>query len=536
MSFLFSNTSSVSFTDNINPQIDVQERLRVSIPQQQWWYTPAIDADNNFRYTTANTGNNSGQLFIQNLAATELDGGTDANSSMIRVSRRHHKVRPGISHLWQSELNWDGADPNGNVTKRAGMYTNYNGIFFYVTNDLGVGIRRRLIDGTLYEVDIPRTSFSYDKLDGTGPTGYNFTANTIQNLSTYVSTSNVGIVVQNGAQANTNVYNVVFTTANNLVGVFNPGQKVFVRGITPNTYNGVAMVQSVYSNGQITLTYTKNPGVYSSGVATANLMHNQFMNEHDWFFDFNGGRSTRIRFGLNTVSGPTVVHIQDFSSANIGSPYESAPAFGERAEVINSGTVSYNPTMTIHGVTYNVEGVPETNPYFGVANSNTTVGAAFTAAGNTRPLVGVSLRNGEPYQRADLQITDVSIIDANNNFTAGYGGGPTGVLYGSATYQWQLVLNPTITNVPAPTNIGKASQVYTYNAASAWTANTGIPLTGGLMTSATSINIKEALNFINLGVNVNYTIADQLVLMVTMIDTGNQNGNVFATMSFVEDL
>ena len=61
-----------------------------------------------------------------------------------------------------------------NVVKQAGLFTSFNGVFYELTSDLAVVIRRRLADGTLYEKRITRDQFNRDPLDGT-VSNYNLT-------------------------------------------------------------------------------------------------------------------------------------------------------------------------------------------------------------------------------------------------------------------------------------------------------------------------------------------------------------------------
>ena len=524
MSFIYNANVSPIFPDGTNSQVDNQGRLRVSVPQQNWWFVPSVDNSTDLRFSSNITGNGAATTFIQNLAATELAGGTDANSACYHVSRRRHKILPSVPHLWDGMLNWDGADPSGNTTKRAGMFTNYNGMYWYVNSDIGVGIRRRILDGTVSETLIPRSSFNVDKLDGTGPSGYNWTTTTVQNVATYVSTANVGIVVQGGTQANTNVYNVTYTTSNNLVGVYTVGQKVLVQGITPNTYNGIAQVQSLYSNGQITLTYTKNPGTYSSGAATANLTYTHLMDGHAFFIDFGGSRAAKIRFGFLGNTGPIVCHLYDYTNTNLGSLTFDAPSLPTRKEIVKTGAMSsFNPTMTLHGATFNTELQIIENPGFNTVNSNSS-GMTFSAVGQSYPILGLALRYGEPYQRGDIQLNEINIIDTAND---GHNATP-------AAYLWQVILNPTIGGtVPSPTNVGKASQVWMYTTATTWSG--GTPLIGGLIGAEGSVDVTSALNFLNLGSNWNNTSADQVVLVITELVAGGSSGNLFAQINFTEN-
>lgn len=513
----------VKFIDTDNPQLDTSSRLRVSTPQQQWWYVSSVDADTTLRYTANTSGNNTSVTFVQHLASTELCSGTDNNSSTIRASRRRHKVRPGVSHEYRTQINWDGNDTSNNVVKRAGMFTNYNGIFFEVSDDLYIVVRRRLIDGTLVERKISRNNFTYDTFNGSGPTNIDLTTNTTQGLTSYVSTSNVGIRVQNGTQANTNVYNVVFATSNNLNSIYAAGQKVFVSGMSPISYNGIAMISSIDGgNNRITLTYTKDPGTFSS-MTSGKLNHNGFMDQYTLFFDFNGGRSTRVRFGLDSLYGPIVFHIEDFTG-DIGGPYESAPALMERVEIVNRGAVNYKPTVITSGVTYNVEAAVDLNPGFSTAYYNT--GVVFNKnATEEFPIMAIGLREGEPYQRADLQFQGLQLTDIGNINQQNAG-----------VFFYRLLLNPTIggTGYPAYTNIGKTSRQW--NFANTSTVSGGTELLSGYMQSTTASDIRAALNFLNMGSNIEYTDADKVVLVVKQLVGGTDNGKIVALINFVEDL
>jgi hypothetical protein len=513
----------VKYADKTNPQLDAQERLRVTIPSQQWWYVPAIDKDGDLRFVESFAGANANSYFIQNLASVYLTSGTTYNSNTaltgqaIRGSRRRHKIRPGVSHEFFSIHNWDGAQPN--VVKRRGMFTNYNGIFYEVTDKLYAVVRRRLLDGTLVENSIPFDQFSEDKLNGTGKSGLDFreSANTKLTLTGYVANSTVKKSITGSTE---DVYNVTYTTSGN-TSTLNIGSKVTVTGVTPTTYNGVAMVQSTTVN-TITVSYTRNPGVYSS-MSSGLLTHTAYHNMHNWWFDFNGGRTSKVRFGVNGVSGPVVLHVEDFVG-NYATQYENAPALMDRTEIINTGVPDYMPSFTTAGSTYNVEAEVELNPGFGVAQSTNTV-ALVKSSGHEYAVLGLGLRAGEPYQRADMQIQGLQLIDLGNANQNNYG-----------VYQWRLVLNPTLggTAIPTPINVGKASRMWDYTTGT--TLSGGIDLTGGYFTSTQTIDIKNALNFLNMGSNLDYTDADKLVLAVKIIANGTADGSILSSMTFIEDL
>lgn len=508
-----SDPALVKFSDKSNVQLDSNQRLRVSLQGQQWWYTSSVDKDGDLRFVESFTGANANSYFIQNLASVKLTSGTSANGIAIRASRRRHKVRPGVSHQYTSIHNFDGVQAN--TVTRVGMFTNFNGMFFEVSDDLYVVVRRRLIDGTLVEDKVRRNEFNYDKLDGSGISGFDFTSKTEINITGWVNTSTVNV-------SNTSVYNVTYTTSAPISSNINLGYKCTVSGVSPSTYNGVATIKKIdNSNNQIVLTYTTNPGTYTS-MSSGKLTHTMLHNMYTWWFDFNGGRTGKIRFGINSPEGPVLLHMFDYAG-KIGQQYESAPALMDRAEILNTGAVSYLPSLTLAGTTFNIEAEVELNPGFGIATNNTYVPFS-KGAYEEHPILGIALRAGEPYQRSDLQLQSIKLIDiANVN------------QQNSGVYYWKILLNPTIGGyVPNEIYIGKSTRQWNYY--SNTTVSGGIPLTSGYFTSVSSEEISTALNFLNLGSNIDYTDSDKLVLVVKQLEDGTSDGHIVATLNFIEAL
>jgi hypothetical protein len=195
----------------------------------------------------------------------------------------------------------------------------------------------------------------------------------------------------------------------------------------------------------------------------------------------------------------------------------------ERAEIMNGGIVNYSPTMSITGVTFNVEASADLNPGFSIARNNAKI--PFTKnAGQEYPIIGIALREGEPYQRADIQLQSVEIADAGNVSPQNAG-----------LYYWRLLLNPIIGGtVPTPTNIGKTSRQWAYTTST--TVSGGIEMLSGYASSATVADTSTALNFLNMGSNIDYTDSDKLVLVVQEISGGTADGQIVASMNFIEDL
>jgi hypothetical protein len=506
----------ITFADGV--QIDQASRLKVAIPKNQWWFIPSIDKDVDVRYQeTATSGGSS--FFVQNLASILLTSGTSSVSgSVIRASRRRHKVIPGSSHEWIGVTNFDGKQDN--VIKRTGMFTNFNGYFFELSgSNFNVVVRRRLLDGTLVEERVEQANWNGDKLDGTGPSGENWNALTQTGLLTgWVSTTPVVI------SGDGNVYNVVYSlSAGTPVSNFRLGTKATVSGISPVTYNGVATIVATDSTtNRLTATYITPV----SGTATVNgnarMYQTGYHMAHTLWFDFMGGRTNRVRFGKASDYGNIVLHTFRFDGL-LGTSYENAPALMERREIRNYGIPSGIPSLTDMGASYTIEDAVDLNPNFCIARAET--GITFDTVGQEYPILGIGLRAGEPYQRGDLQVQNLHVIDIanldnNNNLAA---------------IAWRLVLNPSIQGViPASTNIGKATRKWEYTTSN--TISGGIDLVGGYSVSKTIQDLSTALNFLNMGSNIEYTDADKVVLVCKLLNKGSANSNIVSTMNFIEAL
>jgi len=517
---LNSNVAAANVVYGDSSQVSASGRLRVEVAGQQWWYVPSVDKDGDLRITEKFVGSNATSTFVQNLASVKMTSGLtyDSNVSLtgsaIRMSRRRHKTRPNITHEWTGVINWDGKQTS--VTKRVGMFTNFNGVFFEVDGtDLYAVVRRRLTDGTLVENRIQRTSFNGDKLDGTGPSGENWTTSISGNVTSITSQANVAIT------GDGTVYNVTWQLPAGEETRFTVGTKVTTTGITPSTLNGVSMIASVDTlNHRITTTYVNWPGNYVS-AAGATMTNTPFHSTNTYWFDFIGSRTNRIRFGKYTNAGKIVLH--NYIDNLLGTQFVDAPALPDRKEVINTGIPTYMPSMTVAGSGVGIETTSEIVPGFGVALS--TVPVAYNKSLTEEyAVLGIGLRYGEPYQRADLQVTTINLVDISNVNVQQY-----------PVLQWRLVLNPTLTGtIPSSINIGKASQMWDY--ATGVTASGGIDLTGGFLIGSSTLDVTTALNFLNVGSNIDYTDSDKVVLVVKLLSGGSSNSSIISAINFFEDL
>jgi hypothetical protein len=498
-----------------NLQMDMTERLRVAQPAQTWWYAPTVDKDGDLRYIESYTGTNSGSVFVQNLSSINMSSGTASNGSFIRISRRRHKLRPGVSMLCAFSINWNGFVPDGNVTKRVGMFTNYNGVFYEMTGDLQAVIRRRLTDGTLVEKRIARADFNIDPLDGIGDSVYDLRPNVINTsaITAYVSKTAVPIT------GDGTVYRVVFTVAD--PSQFYVSQKGRITGVTPTLYNGTVMVTAISGNN-VTFVYNIDPGVFSS-LSSAKFDHTNLHNQYVFGFDFNGSRATNIRFFIDGPLGRKAIHEETFGGT-LSTAFANAPAISTRYEIFNTGAPSRLPNFTASSELVNVEAESELNPSFGSIAS--TVKSAFnknTDVGHEYAICGIALRAGEPYQRADLQIQRVQIVDTGNLNPQN-----------SGIFEWRLVLNPTVSAVPTAINTGKASRFFDYDSGTTLTG--GTTLISGFAQGTFTGEVSNALNFLNMGSNIDYTDSDLIVLAVKLIVGGTDNSAVLGIVNYIESL
>jgi hypothetical protein len=509
---------AVYFADTV--QMDPADRLRVVTGGQQWWFVPAVDKDGDLRLQEKFVGTGAQSTFVQNLASVELTSGTtyNANTSLtgtaIRASRRRFKTYPGVSTEWVGVINWDGIDTN--VTKRMGMFTNYNGTFFEVTDDLYCVVRKRMTDGTLAETRIKRSDFNVDRLDGTGPSGLNWDTDTRTETISGVNTQSNVAIAGDGT-----VYRVQYNISGNIANV-KVGDKYTITGVTPAGFNGCGLVTAVDSgNSRANVVYNQYPGTYSS-VSSARMTKTAFHDTNVYLFDFRGSRTGRIRFSIQYNDHKYVLH--NYLDPVTGTQFENAPALMDRKEIVNTGVPAYTPHITVGGSAVNVETNSGINPGFGIAQSAVT--STFnknTDVGKEYAIMGVGLRTGEPYQRADLQVNIIQLVDLGNLNPQNAG-----------IFQWRLVLNPTTSATPAAVNVGKATRMLDY--ATGTTVTGGINLAGGYAQGTWTGDVKTALNFLNMGSNIDYTDSDLVVLCVKLLVGGTDNSSVMATMNFTEDL
>jgi hypothetical protein len=512
------NASPVLVKQADTLQIDPLGRLRTAMNNSSWWYQAAVDKDGDLRYTEQFVGLSAQSQFIAGIGNVTMTPGLSSTGSAIRQTRRYFKYRQGVGHQIFFTMNWSGYQTG--VVKRMGQFDASDGMFFELSgSNFNVVVRRSLPDGTIIEERTNSTNFTNDKLDGTGPTQINM-------FSPAVTAANLSAVSITQVQANANyapVWNVVYDTNNvDLTSLYKVGTKITIGGDT--NYNGIVFLAGI-STTALTATYTYYPsGALPTGrIITAS--QTPWNMEWTYWMDYIGGRTSRIRFVIASPNqGAVLLHTYS-TGGTLGTQFISEPCSPLRYEIFNTQTQTSLPFLTLASESVEVEAEVALNPGFGTA-INTDGKAYQKTTGNEYPIIGVSLRPGEPYNRGDLQIQDIQIAETGNN----------GNYQPTPTYYWRLVLNPTITGATTITNIGKASQQIIY-AATANQVTGGITLYSGFFVGGgSSINVQTALNFLNLGTNVNLTTPDTVVLCAQLITAGQNNSTLYGGFNFIEAL
>ena len=442
--------------------------------------------------------------------------GTRPDGSLTRQSRISHRIIPGVSHTVYQTVNWNGNDAN--TVKRFGLFNDKAGLYWQLTggDSLAAVVRRTNPDGSIHEDTTFRANFNTDKLDGTGPSGFNIT-----------SSNTVALTGWNGTAVNQNFaggYLVDYAVTPGQGNTFVAGTSITVSNVTPSTFNGTFSVSS-FGTSNVTVAYPTNPSTFST-MSDATLYQSQYHKYYTWWMEFIGGRTGRVRFGLGTAAGPTIVHTYNYAG-QLSTSFVTSGVLPNRWEIHNTGIPNATVNMLIAGHTFNVEAGTTANPGFGVAVSN----SGFTVDGTMRPILGFGNRPMAPFNLADLQLSSIELADLSNRIVSGNSTNAVGV------YRYAIYINPTITGpLVTSTNVGKASRYWQYTANNAIQADTGKQLMSGYFSSQTTTATQTIANFLNMGCDVSGHNPDQLVLAVSQTVQGTAAGNIVGAMNWVEYL
>jgi hypothetical protein len=147
--------------------VDAFGRARVS--------TPLTLFDSSHRYkdnglwATANTANTT-YTFSENEGVINLTlTNGNANNEIVRETTKVMSYQPGKSLLILNTMVMNA--PKTNLRQRVGYFGANNGIFLEQSGNTISFIERSLVTGSVVDTIAIQSSWNYDKLDGTGPSG-----------------------------------------------------------------------------------------------------------------------------------------------------------------------------------------------------------------------------------------------------------------------------------------------------------------------------------------------------------------------------
>lgn len=428
---VLSNTSNYIFTAYAPTwQLDALSKLRTSQLQTQFWHVPAVDDDTLFRFTANSVGTNANVQFLANTSEVILSSGNSSIGYTIRQTRVRYKIVPGVSHTVYKTVNWYANTTETGITRRTGLFTANNGLFWEQTaNTLAVVVRRLQSNGLVTEDRVYSSNFNVDKLDGSGPSGFN---------------------------------------------IFNAG----------------------------------------------------LSNYYTFWFDFIGGRTGRIRFGLGTTAGPTIAHTFNYSGA-ISTNFVTENSLPLRSEIFNSTSQTTSPTLGVTGDSFHSEAPLSFDPFPATAAHI----SGYIPDGTDTAILTFGLRSTYPYVRADITPKLFEIIDQNNQ---GKNSNP-------GTYLYQLILNANVNGTYAyagnsalsNANTGRASQYWTWSNTAAVTG--GIVLKKGIFGSNLQETLEGLPETFNLGTDVNGN-PDTITFTLRQLTAGGSTANIVLTTDWLEQL
>lgn len=149
-------------------QYDAFGRLRISSPLTLFDSSHRYRDNNLWSELVVGTGSTVGFVTTQGLV--QLGIGTTAGCSIKRETTKVFAYQPGKS---LEVLNTFVMNPQKtNLRQRVGYFGADNGIYFEVDGNTINFVERSIVSGIMSETRAPQSQWLYDKLDGTGPSGY----------------------------------------------------------------------------------------------------------------------------------------------------------------------------------------------------------------------------------------------------------------------------------------------------------------------------------------------------------------------------
>jgi len=171
-------------------QHDAFGRLRISSP------LTLFDSSHRYRdnnlWTSLIVGTGSTVGFVTTQGLVNISVGTTAGCSAIRETTKVFSYQPGKSLEVLNTVVMN--QPKAHLTQRVGYYGADNGIYFEAQGTTLNFVERSIVSGMMSETRTPQSQWLYDKMDGTGPSGYTLDASKAQILWMDIEWLGVGTV------------------------------------------------------------------------------------------------------------------------------------------------------------------------------------------------------------------------------------------------------------------------------------------------------------------------------------------------------
>ena len=149
-------------------QHDAFGRLRTSSP------LTLFDSSHRYRdnnlWTSLIVGTGSTVGFVTTQGLIHITVGVGSTASVIRETTKVFSYQPGKSLQILNTFVMN--SPKTNLRQRVGYFGADNGIYFETDGTTLNFVERSIVSGILSETHAPQSSWLYDKMDGTGPSGY----------------------------------------------------------------------------------------------------------------------------------------------------------------------------------------------------------------------------------------------------------------------------------------------------------------------------------------------------------------------------
>lgn len=165
----------MSYLRNVNATIadsanlDAFSRLRTSSP---FGLFEAKFIHNNLPVSMPEitSGTGAAVTYLYQESACSLVSGTDTNSYAIKQTRTYMPYTPGKGML--VIMTGVLGSANAACARRIGLFDNYNGVFFELSDTLKI-VERSNTSGTINDSPVSQLNWNLDTMDGNGPSGIN---------------------------------------------------------------------------------------------------------------------------------------------------------------------------------------------------------------------------------------------------------------------------------------------------------------------------------------------------------------------------